>query len=376
MRVLVPQLPMPRPTDERLLSLVCASVLLPDERVRAAADGFSARDWHRGLELCAHHRIDDRLRVLGARLGWSDGGVPDDVRSSLISRRAAREASNDRLREAALELVDRAGAVGLPLVVRKGLPLAQLAYGDVGGRAMGDIDLLVARDDIRALNDLLAGLGYLNGELTRAGVVPWRRELEMALAIGGQNAPGWVRVEPDGGASEIGIALDLFDRRSGHHVAAPELIGRSQLVAVPGGSLPALGDLDFMLDLCGHFWKDSRSPVTAAWGTDVLLYKFVDIAHFAQRLSSQGAWPELMSVIDAMRMHEPVAFAIGYVTEIVGGVVPADVVDWALASGSWLGGDPAAAGERRDRVFAERAAPTGVPRGILAWLAENGLNDR
>ena len=49
---------------------------------------------------------------------------------------------------------------GVKVIVLKGAALAKTVYGDIGLRPMGDIDLLVKREDLPHAENIMSGLGY------------------------------------------------------------------------------------------------------------------------------------------------------------------------------------------------------------------------
>ena len=51
-------------------------------------------------------------------------------------------------------------AAGIDVIVLKGAFLAELVYENIGRRAMGDIDLLVKKEDLEKVKQELIQLGY------------------------------------------------------------------------------------------------------------------------------------------------------------------------------------------------------------------------
>lgn len=123
-------------------------------------------DWERFLLLVEHHRLGPLVaRNLQAGVGEQ--------------RSAGMEVALERLRELATSNAVRAfsslaelrrlmmefEAQKIPVRVLKGLPLAQTAFGELGLRAVGDIDLLIGApvrrdEEILAADGVLRGMGY------------------------------------------------------------------------------------------------------------------------------------------------------------------------------------------------------------------------
>jgi hypothetical protein len=145
---------------ELRLLLACARVELGEvhrgEIARALDDGI---DWARALRLARWHGLRP---LLHRHLGAMDAGrVPRPV---LVELWADAEAIARRNRALQAELVRIAAlldARSVPALPYKGPTLALAAYGDLALREFGDLDILVARDDLLAARDALCAAGYV-----------------------------------------------------------------------------------------------------------------------------------------------------------------------------------------------------------------------
>jgi hypothetical protein len=124
------------------------------------------------------------LPLLGGRLL---AAAPDLVPEPFAARVAAAHA-RDRAAAMALQhqterLVATLSAHGARALALKGPGLAERVHGDVGLRSAGDVDLLVAREDLTAAAAALRALGYRAPEdpLDRRGLP----HLHLALRAGG-----------------------------------------------------------------------------------------------------------------------------------------------------------------------------------------------
>ena len=126
----------------------------------AGADGFR---WPDGVDSAAFGESPTRHRV-GAFLQHCLGGdvraaLPAPVREQLTetARRTARLALG---RSAELVRIARLfGRAGIPFLSVKGPLLARSIYGDVGGRHAGDLDLLIAPDNLAQADAVLRAAG-------------------------------------------------------------------------------------------------------------------------------------------------------------------------------------------------------------------------
>ncbi|HEX4779249.1 MAG TPA: nucleotidyltransferase family protein [Usitatibacter sp.] len=119
-----------------------------------ASDGV---DWDAFLALAERHG----LRPLAHRaLEGAGVAPPHGVARALWIAHAGR-AQRNRAAAAELERLVRAlDAAGIACIPYKGPTLALAAYGDVGLREFGDLDVLVRPGEIMAAKAVLASLGY------------------------------------------------------------------------------------------------------------------------------------------------------------------------------------------------------------------------
>lgn len=94
------------------------------------------------------------------KTGLLDTVVPDDVRATLGRALADALAGQLRLGHALGRLLRQFDREGVPVIVLKGLALAETLYPDPVLRPSRDVDLLVRADTVLAVDGLLRGLGY------------------------------------------------------------------------------------------------------------------------------------------------------------------------------------------------------------------------
>src|SRR4051794_5586707 len=114
-------------------------------------------EWHEFLRLVDRHRVAPLVQSSG----WFDqGDAPPEVREAVLA--IARRAGAKSLRALALarDAIAALADAGVSAVVLKGVALAAGAYGSVSARAVGDVDVLVAPDAVRAAVDALREAGF------------------------------------------------------------------------------------------------------------------------------------------------------------------------------------------------------------------------
>lgn len=215
--------------------------------------------------------------------------------------------------EGILRGVEAAGLVAAPL---RGAALAELLYGDVTARPMGDVDLLVREDDLPAVAATLRGLEYR--ELDRSP--GFARAFSYTLEFF-KDRHGWVTVEP-----HWTIAYPPFVDR----VDMAEVWRRCGRARVVGVETWALGGEELLLHLCLH--------VTHRDGTAPLLWLY-DIDRLVRRDAERLDWVRLVSLARAARLEYPLGRVLGEVRSLFATPIPDRAVE--------LGAEPARTFEGR-----------------------------
>jgi hypothetical protein len=155
----------------QLLCVCAMHPLRPDEVAALRRLCQQTSDWPRLLRLGQRHGL---LPLLHHNLKQH---AADLLPASILADLQQFNGRNSRPSlQLAAELNRLAGlfaAAGVPLCPLKGPLLAQRLYGDVGLRAMLDLDLLVAEGQFQAAEALLQANGYRR-EVPRAGLTPLR----------------------------------------------------------------------------------------------------------------------------------------------------------------------------------------------------------
>lgn len=225
-------------SPELRLAAMCCSwppTVSADERIASLASRVS--DWGRFEELVRHHRIRPLVYASIVRAGIS---VPGPITDRL--KKAAYVALEQSLRMAneGVRMEGEFRQSEIPMLIVKGVPLAVLAYGNIGIKEAWDIDLLVSKEDAPAARHLLLRLGY---QLTD----PQLTEDEFARFINYSKEAGFRH-------STTNIMTELHWRLldSGNLLNFVDAKGASQDVLLPTGTLRTLADEPLFAYLCLH----------------------------------------------------------------------------------------------------------------------------
>ena len=176
---------------------------------------------------------------------------PEAVPSQVLSQLRQRNDENTRqsllLTGELLKLMDLLKAQGIQAIPFKGPTLALRAYGDVGLRQFGDLDILIHKKDVFKVKELLAGEGFKpTPELTGTQEAALLR-FDCAYNFGNDKKVlfdvHWNFAPP-----YFSFELDV-DR----------LWERLEPITINGRQLPGLSPEDLLLALClhgsTHFWE-------------------------------------------------------------------------------------------------------------------------
>jgi Uncharacterised nucleotidyltransferase len=145
-------------SEERLLLLLARGRLTDSMRAQAHSLLGQALSWPLLLQLAWMHGVTPLLYRHLRQLDF-----PDVPAAALAELRAAyrRNALRNTLMVCELaEVMQRLGAVGVPVMPLKGVALAASLYGDPTLRVCGDIDILVPRPLVREAYQILQAMGY------------------------------------------------------------------------------------------------------------------------------------------------------------------------------------------------------------------------
>lgn len=308
-----------------------------DEDVRSALRALDDADWAHAFELAGTHRVLANLsRIVAA--------MPD---APPLSKHLARRLVIMLRRQAAARRWESASAIaaltaaGVDAVVLKGYVLGIECYPEFPLRETGDLDLLVAGDDVARAAAVLEAEGF-----ERAQIVPATGEVEQlsSARLDGyadelQHLGEFTRVSDRG----TGLTIDLHFRLSTvfDHLAPDTSVFLTSAQRSPDGTYLRFSPELMVAHLGYHAWWDTQSLTNVRSGLDLRLFQYSDI------LLAFRAWGlDCRAVLDAA---EPAGVAVStnwalWMTSAIFGDLPGSAaidVDAAIAfdarfSDRWL----------------------------------------
>jgi hypothetical protein len=256
-----------------------------------------AEDWRRAA---AAARAEGLEAWLYRRIARGASDIPDDIRDGLRAAIATLVARALALAAELATILRALGAAGVTCAPLRGAALAERLYDDACARPAGDIDLLVRRADLDAVETTLGALGFRPVD-RRAG---FAREFSYTLELA---RPGVV-VEPHWtlGYPPFANALDM-DRvwarcRPGRVVGEPALL---------------LSAESLLLNLCLHLIH--KAP-------HVPLLWLLDIDRLLRREAPAIDWDELLALTRSARIEHQVGAALRSVADLLGPPLPSRVL--------------------------------------------------
>ena len=293
--------------EERLLILASRTEPTDIQRIHELlADGV---DWETVLATAESHRIVSLLyRKLRDHCGEQ---TPDRVLNRLRTRAETITKQNLRYTQAMLEIVQAARDAGIRVLPYRGPVLAEVGYGGLGLRQFGDIDLLIAPEDIDAMRDIVLEHGYepdyfleSTDSLTDAQEQAYEK---YAREVPFQNDAG-VELE-----LHWQVTWDYFPTE----ITLETVWNRRQEVSVAGTAVAGLSPEDRLLMLLVH---GSRH----AWER---LGWVVDIDETVQRL--EIAWDVVWARAEDQHCQRMVALGLLLARDLFGTDVPAPVARYS-----------------------------------------------
>lgn len=202
----------------------------------------------------------------------------------------------DRMFREMLQLIKRLEERDIPYAVLKGFSLNELVYKVKDGyvRDSGDIDLLVSQNDLSAVCEVLAGMGYVQGDYDfgQACVRKADRVKTIEMRLKTHQLYQFIKIldsSPETGRKDI-LYIDVnFSIFSGGKIEDPisaeELLGRAcRHTTEAGEAFSVLEPHDNMLQLLYHLYRETGYDLKKEQLSDLTLMKFCDIKEYFCRV--------------------------------------------------------------------------------------------
>ena len=264
---------------------------------------LSPERWQALLALATAQRVVSllwhRLRQKGL-----DKAVPMAVTEALQEASRRNTLHNLRYYGELRLLLSALKPEGIPLILLKGIFLADAVYGNIGLREMNDIDVLVRPADLARIAEIFAGMGY----------TPLK---PVCVDITLNTLHHLPRMVKDGHAA-FEIHWNLTLPGESYSIDPGGLWERAVPVRIAGCEALALAPEDLLLHLCMHASYHHQF----AFG----LRPSCDIAETISYFGPALDWPAIVKVAVRHGWQRGVYLALRLARELVGADVPADIL--------------------------------------------------
>jgi len=194
---------------------------------------------------------------------------------------------------------------GIPVILLKGIFLAEVVYGNMGLREMNDIDVLARPADLTRIADILTGMGYTPGQPICVDIV---------LKVQ-HDLPRLIKK----GHAGFEVHWNLTAPRDYYNIDPGELWERAVPVHIAGCDALTLSPEDLLLHLCLHTSYQHQF----AFG----LRPFCDIAETIARFDSTLDWQTIIERAALWGWQRGVYLALRMATELAGAEIPDDILE-------------------------------------------------
>ncbi|MFJ5851014.1 nucleotidyltransferase family protein [Streptomyces sp. NPDC092903] len=230
------------------------------------------------------------------------------------------------------KVIRRLNKDGLSYAVRKGPVISERLYRDPGIRRMGDMDVLIAREDAKSLASALEDLGYIQGrvsangstvqQFSRSTQAYWRMNVET-------NGLPFVKIAhvEHVEAFNIDVCFGIFQPKSGSVASTADLLRRKTRTEICGETGWALSLEDQFIDLCAHLHKEATSAYYIKGGFDLELLKFLDIALSCVEASEMDLWAAIERQSEIYNANRSVYYALYHTALLYPDEIPSHILD-------------------------------------------------
>lgn len=178
----------------------------------------------------------------------------------------------------------------------KGSFLSTILY-DEGMRTSNDIDILLNSEDISSCQRCLTENGFIQGSFTEErGIVPaTRREIVQSRMNYGETVPFLKLIDNE--LLEIDINFSVDFKPASNNSIVRQLLEESRDINFEGVNIRTLCDVDFMIHLCCHLYKEATTLNWVSSRRDLTLYKFSDINLMLHHYGSKDYFDKLLARI-------------------------------------------------------------------------------
>ncbi len=315
----------------------------------ASLRALSSQEWSNLLALAAGQRVTPYLwhRLKQKKLA---GFVPESAAAALRESLRRNTLKNLRFNGELLKLLAVLEKEDIPLILLKGIVLANTVYENIGLREMNDIDVLARPGDLTRIADILKERGY-------SPIQPVDVEIAMQTA---HHLPRLVK----NGVTGFEIHWNLTRSGERYSIDSRGLWERAVPVRISGRDALMLSPEDMMLHVCVH--TSYQHPFIFG------LRPFCDIAGMVDHFGPELDWKTVADRACDQSWRRGVYLALRLAVDLAGAAVPPFVLDKLKPSDMSV----EILEVVRKQVFTEKYFATSIPKSFAQLLESKKLTDK
>lgn len=281
-------------------------------------------DWHWIIKQAIHHRVGATVSTALKDLGYWEN-LPTTEREKLEIVAFQSRQRMQYFRAEVKAFIQQFTAAHIPVGVLRGAAIATL-YNDSNVRYYKDVDLLIDQQDHLTIHQILERMGYIQGNIDKANnaIIP-ASATEKERQFQEKRLHPYLKPAP-----ELQDFYIIEPHINFFEACEPYQLPMKQLVSKIGGEgaiarlaqLPTLPPEEFLLELCIHIHSHAFALPSLRSGTDLLLYRWLDLAVVLGRLSEEFSWERFYRMVKEMQVLFPVAFSLVTLRQIYAISVP------------------------------------------------------
>lgn len=264
---------------------------------------LSSADWELVVQLAIRQDLAPllyyRLKNIFPRINF-----PETLRQTLQKAYFASVLRNTRLYSELDQVVQALQQQGIPVIMLKGVDLAQNIYNNIALRSMSDIDILVRNTDLEKADEELRKIGYCRSEF----------KIEVVCAQHHHLPPFFKE-----GATPIEVHWHIERFTSFFTIDIEELWKRARATTIAEREVLVLSPEDLLLHLCVHAAFNHLFQMMLR-----ALYDIAEVIHYYQ---DQIAWEVVCFRTQQWGANNSVYLTLYLAKTLAGAAVPSEVLN-------------------------------------------------
>jgi hypothetical protein len=268
-----------------ILLLATSAVLSPEAREKISTILNGNVDWQYLLDLAEYHGVGPLLSY-NLLHGNFSGGVPGPYAEKLNAKYHNNLYKNVILADELNKALTAFGKSNIPVIVLKGVTLAELLYNNPGLRVVSDMDIIVPVNMIDTARALITELGYGLSDVKKS----WKHPFHDIPYCKQARLPVFIELHRNlDDPSLVNIPLD-------------DIWKRAQSFQMQGTASLLLSPEDTLLYLSGCFVKPSNFNLKTLGDITELLKKYNGLLDWDYILKSARSWQVYISLTYTLKM--------------------------------------------------------------------------